>query len=370
VRARIKRFGLLRRGTDDPAGLEVETAEQSIPPLASAAVPTAPPAPLRWHRRRITFLRTTLAPTDLDETRLTGTRVLDTIVQKVLTFGGDIDEIGPSEIGAVFGLEPIEDGPRRAAHVATAVQRAGERGYPEEGGPFGVKSAIHVGEVLVAFLSGGSEIEANTRRESWGAADRILEQAETGTIVVTAAAVPFLERRFLIGQMRDSVDGYELCGRERRGLAPEGQMADFVGLTLYWRSRRWTGGRDLRARIRADLESNTAAVHVLSVVDAIKVEEAEDEGSTFFLELDTGETVAIGGQFLDRFVTRGFPWRQFEIREGARSGLFLGLEGRGERIVPSLVKRPLSMATVRELGISPVRWKILPVAFEDLRRVA
>lgn len=231
VRARIKRFGLLRRGTNDPgaAGLEVETPEPSIPPLASAAVPTAPPAPLRWHRRRITFLRTTLAPTDLDETRLTGTRVLDTIVQKVLTFGGDIDEIGPSEIGAVFGLEPIEDGPRRAAHVATAVQRAGERGYPEEGGPFGVKSAIHVGEVLVAFLSGGSEIEANTRRESWGAADRILEQAETGTIVVTAAAVPFLERRFLIGQMRDSVDGYELCGRERPGLAPEGQMADFVG---------------------------------------------------------------------------------------------------------------------------------------------
>lgn len=132
-----------------------------------------------------------------------------------------------------------------------------------------------------------------------------------------------------------------------------------VGLTLYWRSRRWTGGRDLRARIRQDLESNTAAVHVLSVVDAIKVE-----------EIDTGETVAIGGQFLDRFVTRGFPWRQFEIREGARSGLFLGLEGRGERIAPSLVKPPLTMATVRELGIGHVRWKILPVAFEDLRRVA
>lgn len=143
-----------------------------------------------------------------------------------------------------------------------------------------------------------------------------------------------------------------------------------VGLTLYWRSRRWTGGRDLRARIRQDLESNTAAVHILSVVDAIKVEEAEDEGPTFFLELDTGETVAIGGQFLDRVVTRGFPWRRFEIREGARSGLFLGLEGRGARVVPSLVKPPLSMATVRALGIGHVRWKILPVAFEDLRRVA
>ena len=143
-----------------------------------------------------------------------------------------------------------------------------------------------------------------------------------------------------------------------------------AGLVLYWRSRRWTGGRDLRARIRLDLESNTAAVHILSVVDAIRVEEAEDEGPTFFLKLETGETVAIGGQFLDRFVTRGFPWRQFEIREGARSGLFLGLEGRGERIVPSLVRPPLSLATVRELGIGRVRWKVLPMAFEELRRVA
>ena len=65
-----------------------------------------------------------------------------------------------------------------------------------------------------------------------------------------------------------------------------------VGLALYWRSQRWTGGRDLRARIRRDLKSKTAAVHVLSVVDAIKVEEAEDEGPTFFLKLETGETVS------------------------------------------------------------------------------
>lgn len=143
-----------------------------------------------------------------------------------------------------------------------------------------------------------------------------------------------------------------------------------IGLALYWRSGRWTGGRDLRARIGRDLRSNTATVHVLSVVDAIKVEEAEDEGPTFFLKLETGETVAVGGQFLDRFVSRGFPWRQFEIREAAESRLFLGLEGRGERVVPSLVKPPLSMATVRELGIARVRWKVLPVAFDELRRVA
>jgi hypothetical protein len=143
-----------------------------------------------------------------------------------------------------------------------------------------------------------------------------------------------------------------------------------VGLALYWRSGRWTGGRGLRARIRRDLEANTATVHVLSVVDAIKVDEAEDEGPTFFLKLETGETVAMGGQFLDRLVSRGFPWKQFEIREAAESGLFLGLEGRGERVVPSLVKPPLSMATVRELGIASARWRVLPIAFDELRRVA
>ena len=143
-----------------------------------------------------------------------------------------------------------------------------------------------------------------------------------------------------------------------------------VGLALYWRSRRWTGGRDLRARIRRDLKSNSAAVHVLSVVDAIKVEEAEDEGPTFFLKLETGETVAIGGQFLDRFVRRGFPWREFEIREAAESRLFLGLKSRGEPVAPSLVKPPLSRTAVHELGLASVRWKVLPVAFEELRRVA
>jgi hypothetical protein len=143
-----------------------------------------------------------------------------------------------------------------------------------------------------------------------------------------------------------------------------------VGLVLYWCSGRWTGGRSLRARIRRDLEANIATVHVLSVVDAIKVDEAEDEGPTFFLKLETGETVAMGGQFLDRLVSRGFPWKQFEIREAAESGLFLRLEGRGERVVPSLVKPPLTMATVRELGIATVRWKVLPIAFDELRRVA
>lgn len=114
-----------------------------------------------------------------------------------------------------------------------------------------------------------------------------------------------------------------------------------VGLVLYWRSGRWTGGRDLRARIRRDLEANTATVRVLSVVDAIRVDEAEDEGPTFFLKLETGETVAI-----------------------------LGLGGRGERVVPSLVKPPLRLATVRELGITSARWKVLPIAFDELRRVA
>lgn len=83
---------------------------------------------------------------------------------------------------------------------------------------------------------------------------------------------------------------------------------------------------------------------------------------------EDSQTVAIGGRFLDRFVGRGFPWRQFEIREAAESGLFLGLEGRGERVEPSRVTPPLGMATARELGLASVRWKVLPVAFVGVYR--
>ena len=96
-----------------------------------------------------------------------------------------------------------------------------------------------------------------------------------------------------------------------------------VGLFLYVRSRRWTGGRELRRQIRLDLEANAAVVHHVHAQDAILFEEREDEGPIVFLLTDANQTLVFIGQDLSRDVARGFPWREFEIRESAHSRRFL-----------------------------------------------
>ena len=101
-----------------------------------------------------------------------------------------------------------------------------------------------------------------------------------------------------------------------------------AGLVLYVRARRWTGGRELRRRIRLDLEANAAVVHRVLVQDAILFEEPH-------------------------------------------SRRFLGLKRLGEPFRPFTDRPPLSRDQFTQLGLSSVgRWQCLEVPFDDLRQVA
>jgi hypothetical protein len=144
-----------------------------------------------------------------------------------------------------------------------------------------------------------------------------------------------------------------------------------AGLFLYVRSRRWTGGHELRRHIRLDLEANAAVVHHIRVKDAIVFEESEDEGPIVFLLTDTDETLVFTGQDLSRDVARGFPWREFEIRESAHSRRFFKLKRLGEPFRPFADKPPLSREQFKQLGLSSAgRWQRLDVPFDDLRQIA
>ena len=54
-------------------------------------------------------------------------RALEALIEKVQSFGGRVEALGQRAVDAAFGLEPVEDAPRRAAHAAMAMQRAVER---------------------------------------------------------------------------------------------------------------------------------------------------------------------------------------------------------------------------------------------------
>src|SRR6266508_4314158 len=194
LRARIEKYGLR---TDPGQGEEAAPKPAADPtPSLRPAEPAAAPTRIRWERRRITLLRAALVQHGDSDTSPGTARELETLMAKVRGFGGHIDELSQNGISAVFGLEPAEDTPQRAAHAALTIGKALERLAVEEGTPFGVKVAIHTSQGLVTPLQGRVEIDAESRQETWATLTALLKEAEPGVPVVSAAARPFLDRRF------------------------------------------------------------------------------------------------------------------------------------------------------------------------------
>jgi len=231
LRYRMEKHGLQRGSA--PTGPPVERRARAATP-ATAPASASPSAP-RWEQRRLTLLRAVLvAPTSADLS-LHASRALEVVAEKVQAFGGRIEERSPTGLMAVFGLDPIEDASRRAAHTAMAVQKAGERAQREGEAP-GIKLAIHVGEALVGYGAGSVEIDLNAKHEAWTILESLLVRAETNTVVVSEPAILFLERRFDLVPL-DPIAGvagraYRLTGRERPGLDVGRRMARFVGRRL------------------------------------------------------------------------------------------------------------------------------------------
>jgi transcriptional regulator with AAA-type ATPase domain len=250
LRARIEKLGL-RSGMDlqssTPAGerspaISATTANPSAAPEAVlASVKSAAPIPqspaaipsIRWQRRRITLLRATLTLPEADDDLPETSRVLELLVDKIHTFGGRVEELGQTGLDASFGLEPIEDAPRRAANAATAILKAVERVRSQNAEMLAVKIAIHTGPYTVGQISDVPQIDQTAKRQAAAILDALLEAAEPDSVVVSAATVPFLERRFELvpaGAAGGSVDRpHRLVGREPMGFGPLARMGKFVG---------------------------------------------------------------------------------------------------------------------------------------------
>jgi hypothetical protein len=141
-----------------------------------------------------------------------------------------------------------------------------------------------------------------------------------------------------------------------------------LALALYGRSRRWTGGREFRARVRADLARGEVAVRRIVAVDAVEIEEQEDEGPGFFLLTSDGTTILFAGQYLDRLKSKGFPWTTFEISESPDARVFFGISGAGDRLKPSGCRSPLTYEEGKAFGIFSVNYRTVDVDFASLKQ--
>jgi hypothetical protein len=113
-----------------------------------------------------------------------------------------------------------------------------------------------------------------------------------------------------------------------------------VMAVVYIRSKRWTGGAEFRRQIRADLARGVAEARRFEIAEAVKVEEREDEGPSFFLKTADGQIFIFSGQYLDTGKNRSFPWASFEVLEAPESRRFFGLHKLGEPLKPSFVRQP------------------------------
>ena len=238
LRARMDKYGLREReGAPKPAA-RPRPGNAAVPAAPAPAVrPTSPPgAPVsarRWERRRLAFLRAALVPATGPEASLATGRILEAVVDKVTTFGGVLEGLGPIGLVAVFGLDAAGDVGDRAGYAAMAILKAMERSQREEGADVGVRLGVHVATALISVGGGGITLDMDERHDLRPLLDELVERTPLNTILVTESSAPFLRRRFELaagpGPMAHGMSTRVLIGRERTGLGLGGRLAEFVG---------------------------------------------------------------------------------------------------------------------------------------------
>src|SRR5690554_576937 len=82
---------------------------------------------------------------------------------------------------------------------------------------------------------------------------------------------------------------------------------------LQIKSKKWTGGSELRKQIKKEIKDGVAYETQFSIKDVNEVEEQEDEGPSFYIQTDNDIVYLFSGQYLNNYKTSGFPWEKFVI---------------------------------------------------------
>jgi hypothetical protein len=150
-----------------------------------------------------------------------------------------------------------------------------------------------------------------------------------------------------------------------------GPLGAFVAIVLavllvaYMR-RRHADARG-RAAYARDLAGGMAEEATFDIVDAIRVEEFEDEGSQYFLKLSDGRVLFLAGQYLyEHERARTFPCKRIRTTRAPNSRLLIDLACEGPYLEASGVRPPFSRREHEQSKV-PDDGDVLGVDFDDLR---
>jgi DNA-binding NtrC family response regulator/tetratricopeptide (TPR) repeat protein len=230
LRYRLDRHGLAlegdptRRRGGRPAGQHPRSDTAVTMPDTATPTPRTPVA----EARRLTLLQVALISSRAEPHSSEMTRALEGVMDKVRGFGGWVDSVGLTSVVAVFGLEPVEDAPRRAVHAAVAIRRASMRARRDDPLKPDVSSAVHTASLVVTSADGGVAIESEGMREARASLHALLARADPGSVIVAASAVGSLGRHFELAPLAagpDTAPAYRLVSYAEREI----RRARFIG---------------------------------------------------------------------------------------------------------------------------------------------
>ena len=135
-------------------------------------------------------------------------------------------------VGA-FGLEPVENAPNSAALAALAIQKAAERARRVDSRVPAVNIAIHAMELRVDRVNGIPQIKLEDKGATESPLAALSDVGQANSILISATAAPFLERRFELARQPGRGGAgplYRLIGPERTGFGLGGRaLVPFVG---------------------------------------------------------------------------------------------------------------------------------------------
>ena len=235
LRYRIEKHGLHADRDVLPRGQRhARTTEPAARTPAADPATTAKAVDLQWERRHLALLRAELVPQPpIAAPPRHSTLALTVVADKIRAFGGRVQELAATTLVGTFGLEPVDDATIGAGLAALAIQKAAERARRVDSRAPAVKIAVHAAALMVDRVNGVTQIKPEDKAATEAALAAFGDVSQTNDILISAAAAPFLERRFeLARQSCRGVAGplYRLVGPERTGFGLGGRaLTRFVG---------------------------------------------------------------------------------------------------------------------------------------------
>ena len=220
LRYRIEKYGLRPGGGEPPRrpGPAPTAANPEIPSLEPPPIPApASPAVIRWQQRRLTLVRATLDMPSEGPLMVEGTRLLEVFVDKIRMLGGRVEELSPSTVLGLFGLEAVEDAPKRAALTAIAILNAKQRATDSAGESVAIRVGIHSAQFTLGLIGDTVVIEPGAKQDAWSVVTGLIELSPPDCALASPETARSLQRSFVLQPLVIDGEGspraYQVEGR-------------------------------------------------------------------------------------------------------------------------------------------------------------